>query len=334
MRAWLQRRGAAPLERAVRAQRAADHAAARVDHRRRRAVAGARRVPRRHADLRDRVPLPGRGGHQAVPRRAAGPVLRHRRHDARPRAWSRRSSGWCSALFALLVLRQVRADRRARRAPSAPTPGTALRVGLALAQGGEFGFVLLPLAGAAGIVPAAAAAGAARRDDAVDARHAVPHRRAATGSCCACRARNGCSAPSSCTASRCSRSRPRSHVIVFGYGRNGQRLARLLDAEGVRYVALDLDPERVREAAAAGDTVVFADASRREALIAAGISRAAAVVRHLRRYAAAAMRVLAHVHELNPARAGDRARARRSRHRAAHRRRRGRGGARGVRVRR
>ncbi len=68
------------------------------------------------------------------------------------------------------------------------------------------------------------------------------------------------------------------HVVIVGYGRNGQRLARLLDAEGVRYVALDLDPERVREAAAAGDTVVFADGLRREALVAAGIARAAAVV--------------------------------------------------------
>src|SRR3989440_4409493 len=66
------------------------------------------------------------------------------------------------------------------------------------------------------------------------------------------------------------------HVVVLGYGRNGQRLARLLDAEGVRYVALDLDPERVREAALAGESVVFADSSRREALIAAGIARAAA----------------------------------------------------------
>ena len=68
------------------------------------------------------------------------------------------------------------------------------------------------------------------------------------------------------------------HVIILGYGRNGQHVARLLDAEGVPYMALDLDPERVREAALAGDTVVFADSSRREALIAAGILRAAAVV--------------------------------------------------------
>ncbi len=54
------------------------------DDRARRAVAGAGRVPGRDADRRDRVPLPGRGGHQAVPRRAAGPVLHHHGHGARP----------------------------------------------------------------------------------------------------------------------------------------------------------------------------------------------------------------------------------------------------------
>jgi monovalent cation:H+ antiporter-2, CPA2 family len=90
------------------------------------------------------------------------------------------------------------------------------------------------------------------------------------------------------------------HVVIVGYGRNGQRLARLLEAEGVRYVALDLDPERVREAAAAGDTVVFADGLRREALVAAGLSRAAAVVLTFAD-APTAVRVLSHIHNLNPA---------------------------------
>jgi CPA2 family monovalent cation:H+ antiporter-2 len=89
------------------------------------------------------------------------------------------------------------------------------------------------------------------------------------------------------------------HVIILGYGRNGQRLARLLDAERVRYIALDLDPERVREAAAAGDTVVFADGARRDALVAAGIARAAAVVVTFAD-AGAAVRALAHIHELDP----------------------------------
>src|SRR5204863_189352 len=52
--------------------------------------------------------------------------------------------------------------------------------------------------------------------------------------------------------------------------------------------------------AATGATVVFADSARREALVAAGISRAAAVVVTFAD-AGAAVRVLAHVHELNPA---------------------------------
>ncbi|TXG78223.1 MAG: potassium transporter [Rhodocyclaceae bacterium] len=68
------------------------------------------------------------------------------------------------------------------------------------------------------------------------------------------------------------------HAILCGYGRNGQYLARFLEQEEITYIALDLDPERVKEAAAAGETVVFGDAARRETLTAAGISRAAVVV--------------------------------------------------------
>jgi CPA2 family monovalent cation:H+ antiporter-2 len=89
------------------------------------------------------------------------------------------------------------------------------------------------------------------------------------------------------------------HVIVLGYGRKRQRLSRLLVAEGVKHVALDLDPERVREATLAGERVVFADSARREALVAAGIARAAAVVVTFADVNAA-LRVLAHIHALNP----------------------------------
>ncbi len=75
------------------------------------------------------------------------------------------------------------------------------------------------------------------------------------------------------------------HVLICGFGRSGQYLARLLDTEGVSFVALDHDPERVREAIGGiGGTVgsvhnvVFGDARRREALIAAGVERARALV--------------------------------------------------------
>ncbi len=91
----------------------------------------------------------------------------------------------------------------------------------------------------------------------------------------------------------------RDHAIICGFGRNGQYLARFLSQEDVSYVALDLDPERVREAAAAGESVVFGDASRRETLIAAGVTRAKVVIlsfvdTH------AAQKILHMVREINP----------------------------------
>jgi CPA2 family monovalent cation:H+ antiporter-2 len=177
--------------------------------------------------------------------------------------------------------------------------GTALRVALALAQGGEFGFVLLPLAGAAGTAPERVLQ--ALLAAMILSMLATPFLIAASDRIAMRFSRSEWMLRSLALHELATRSMSADrHVIVLGYGRNGQRLGRLLDAEGVRYVALDLDPQRVREAALAGETVVYADSSRREALIAAGIARAAAVVVT---YAdtAQAVRVLAHIHELNAA---------------------------------
>lgn len=89
------------------------------------------------------------------------------------------------------------------------------------------------------------------------------------------------------------------HIIICGYGRSGQYMARFLEQENVSYVALDLDPERVREAGAAGDTVVYGDAARRETLMAAGITRASALVISFAEVEAA-LRVMHHAHALRP----------------------------------
>ncbi|HSI58579.1 MAG TPA: cation:proton antiporter [Ideonella sp.] len=72
--------------------------------------------------------------------------------------------------------------------------------------------------------------------------------------------------------------RNEAHIIICGYGRSGQNLARLLTQEHIPYMALDLDPDRVRQAAAAGQSVVFGDAARLQSLMAAGLARASAVV--------------------------------------------------------
>jgi CPA2 family monovalent cation:H+ antiporter-2 len=68
------------------------------------------------------------------------------------------------------------------------------------------------------------------------------------------------------------------HVLICGYGRSGQALARLLETEDIPFLALDLDPARVQEAADAGDSVVFGDAGKSEVLLAAGIQRAKVMV--------------------------------------------------------
>ncbi len=91
----------------------------------------------------------------------------------------------------------------------------------------------------------------------------------------------------------------KGHVIVCGYGRSGQALAQFLELEKVGVIALDSDPQRVREAAAAGDSVVFGDASRREVLVAAALSRAVAVVVSFAD-TPRALSILAHVRELRP----------------------------------
>ncbi len=90
-----------------------------------------------------------------------------------------------------------------------------------------------------------------------------------------------------------------SHVIICGYGRSGQNLARFLEKENISFIALDNDPQRVREAATAGENVVFGDAARREVLIAAGLLRARVMVVS---YADtnSALRILALVRELRP----------------------------------
>ncbi|MEO8411326.1 MAG: NAD-binding protein, partial [Propionivibrio sp.] len=89
------------------------------------------------------------------------------------------------------------------------------------------------------------------------------------------------------------------HAVICGFGRSGQHLARFMAHEAVTYIALDLDPDRVREAAAAGENVVFGDATRRETLLAAGITRASVLIITFMD-TRAAERVLQHVRELTP----------------------------------
>ena len=68
------------------------------------------------------------------------------------------------------------------------------------------------------------------------------------------------------------------HVLIVGFGRIGQNLATLLAEDQFDYLALDLDPARIRHARQAGLRVVFGDATQRAVLEGVGVARASALV--------------------------------------------------------
>lgn len=154
----------------------------------------------------------------------------------------------------------------------------SLRAGLVLAQGGEFGIALLALALQenvldptiaqlllAGIVISMVLSSLLIRhnrniaDRLAPGKDAEPHRLALQQDATMAVAK-------------------RRHVIICGYGRVGQNLARILEQEGFEYIALDLDPYRVRMARQAGDPVNYGDASQRDVLESVGLVNASVVV--------------------------------------------------------
>jgi CPA2 family monovalent cation:H+ antiporter-2 len=157
------------------------------------------------------------------------------------------------------------------------TQGVALRTGLYLAQAGEFGFVLLSLAQGSELIPpnllnpvlASMVLSMLLTPLIVLNANAIVMKLVAN---------EWMQQSLQMTSIARKAINTQRHVIICGYGRCGQNLARMLDQEGIAYIALDLDPDRVRQAAAAGNSVVFGDAARVQSLMAAGLARASAVV--------------------------------------------------------
>lgn len=157
------------------------------------------------------------------------------------------------------------------------TPGVALRTGLYLAQAGEFGFVLLTLGADNGLVApqwmspvlASMVLSMLATPFLIMYSNRIVNRLSSSDWMMQSVALTTIAKKAIST---------EAHVIICGYGRSGQALSRLLSQERIPYMALDLDPDRVRQAAAAGRSVVFGDAARLQSLMAAGLARAAAVV--------------------------------------------------------
>jgi monovalent cation:H+ antiporter-2, CPA2 family len=176
--------------------------------------------------------------------------------------------------------------------------GTAIRAALPLATAGEFGFVLLNQAGGLSLLPpqfmqivlAAMLLSMLATPFLMQYADRIALRLVASEWMQQALALHKIATRSMAT---------EKHVVVCGFCRTSQHMAKMLAQEDIDYIALDLDPDRVREAAAAGEAVVYGDAARHETLAAAGVNRAAALVITYND-TLSALRVIHFAHEMNP----------------------------------
>ena len=154
----------------------------------------------------------------------------------------------------------------------------SLRAGMIVAQGGEFGFALLTLmlndrlASAALIQPLLAATVVGMIVSPFVIRH---NSRIAD---VLLRSSTDDPSPQERELAATHETAQRDHVIVCGFGRVGQNLARVLERQGFEYIALDMDPKRVRAARLAGDPVVYGDGARPEILEIVGLEHCSVLV--------------------------------------------------------
>ncbi len=71
---------------------------------------------------------------------------------------------------------------------------------------------------------------------------------------------------------------PADHVVVVGHGLNGRNVARVLRERGIPYVVLELNPHTVRDARRRGEPALYGDAASPDVLIHAGVARARVLV--------------------------------------------------------
>jgi len=149
----------------------------------------------------------------------------------------------------------------------------ALRIGLLLAEGGEFAFVIVGLAMTEGVV--AQPTGQLVVVVVILSMIATPFL-AGLGRRLQHRLERGAlAAPESLSAES---EGLRDHVVIAGFGRVGQTIARLLAEREIPYIALDLDPSRVAAARQRGRLVFYGNVAQPDVMRRAHVDTARAVV--------------------------------------------------------
>ena len=150
----------------------------------------------------------------------------------------------CLLLATVPVLFKLGLVAALARLFGAPT-GVALRTGLYLAQAGEFGFVLLNLAAEQKLLPhhvqspllASMVLSMLATPFIIHYSNWIVMKVSATDWLMQSLAMTKIASKAINT---------EKHVVICGYGRSGQNLARMLEQEHIPYMALDLDPDRLR----------------------------------------------------------------------------------------
>jgi CPA2 family monovalent cation:H+ antiporter-2 len=155
--------------------------------------------------------------------------------------------------------------------------GRAIEGGLLLGQGGEFAFIVVGVATLQGLLPASTgqfmllvvALSLAATPLAARLGHELGER--------IDRLRQAGARPEEPDGGTAAEAL-RGHVVIAGFGRVGEAIAGLLDARGVRWVALETDATRVTDRRAHGAPVWFGNATRVELLARLHAGEAAAIV--------------------------------------------------------
>jgi CPA2 family monovalent cation:H+ antiporter-2 len=161
--------------------------------------------------------------------------------------------------------------------PSTRSWFKSLRTGVVASQGGEFGFALLTLLLRdelldPGILQPLLAATVLSM---VISPFLIRHNRSITRALLRTEAPpSGASRETQATLAVAAR----DHVVLCGFGRVGQNIARVLEQTGFEYIALEIDLYRLRVGRQAGDPVIYGDAGQPAVLQNVGIEHASCVV--------------------------------------------------------
>ena len=159
---------------------------------------------------------------------------------------------------------------------SGETREVSIKTAIALGQGGEFGIAILTVASQRALLepqivqPMLIAIVISMAINPLLIRHAG---RIAQAFGVAARPVQPISGPDPVAATA-----ERDHVVICGFGRVGQNLGRILEEEGIEYIAVELDHDRVRIAREAGDPVIWGDCGDPAILGMAGLAHANLVV--------------------------------------------------------